>query len=448
MKKCWSCSRISRRDMLKASASTAAFLALARRGDAIARAVDVPTRGTARAVIIVYLNGATSHVDTFDVKDGSWNPRDADIRQYPGGIALSRTLFPRFSQLTSDLLILRSVRSWEAAHERGVFYMQTAHPSNPAFVAETPHLGAVIAMEKAGGGPMAPFLSLNQGGLTIQGSKFLGGEVAPLAAPANAGGLTTIEHNFFGAQSQVRFEQRYQLLEALDADMRRNPPDQALSDHADFYTAAKRMMYDNSIASVFRFTDEDNQRYGNTALGRAAIVTRNAIRANNGTIFIALSHSGWDTHQNMFDRAYNPNMYQLCNELDAGVGTLVQDLKTSGDLAQTLIVIVSEFGRTPGPLNTRGGRDHHRDAMSVVMIGGGVKGGRVIGKTDAIGERIIEPGWSGNRAIVIEDVAATVYSALGINWTKSIEDTPSGRKFEYVPFGESGLYTSIDEVFG
>src|SRR5262245_48732456 len=213
MKEHWNCSRMSRREMLKKSGSMAAFLALAGRTDVTARTLDVPTRGTARAVIFVYLNGAPSHVDTFDVKDGPWNPRDADIRQYPGGIALSRTLFPKFSQLTPDMCILRSVRSWEAAHERGVFYMQTAHPSNPAFVAETPHMGAVIAAEKGGAGPMPPFLSLNQGGFTVQGSKFLGGKVAPLAAPANQGGLTTIEHNFFGAQSQSRFQQRYQLLQ-------------------------------------------------------------------------------------------------------------------------------------------------------------------------------------------------------------------------------------------
>ena len=295
---------------------------------------------------------------------------------------------------------------------------------------------------------MPPFLSLNQSGLTIQGSKFLGGDVAPLAAPANPGGLTTIEHNFFGNQSQARFQERYQLLEALDADMRTNAPDRALSDHADFYTAARRMMYDQAIASVFRFSDEDNQRYGNTAFGRSAIVARNAVRAKNGAVFVALSQSGWDTHQNMFDRAYAGNMYQLCGDLDSGIGTLVQDLKESGDLDQTLIVIMGEFGRTPGPLNSQGGRDHHRDAMSVVMIGGGVKGGRVIGATDSNGEKIVDPGWSGQRAIVMEDIGATVYSALGINWTKSVEDTPSGRKFEYVPSGASGTYTSVDEVFG
>src|SRR6185295_9995398 len=254
----------------------------------------------------------------------------------------------------------------------------------------------------------------------------------------NSGGLTTIEHNYFGTQSQARFEQRYQLLQELDADMRRNAPDIALDDHAAFYSSAKRMMYDNNIASVFRFSEDDNQRYGNTAFGRSAIVARNAIRANNGAVFIALSHGSWDTHQNMFDRAYAGNMYQLCSELDSGVGTLVQDLKASGDLNQTLIVMMGEFGRTPGPLNPQGGRDHHRDAMSVVMIGGGVRGGRVIGATDSNGEKIVEPGWSGQRAIVMEDIGATVYSALGINWTKSIEDTPSGRKFEYVPFGELG----------
>ena len=81
------------------------------------------------------------------------------------------------------------------------------------------------------------------------------------------------------------------------------------------------------------------------------------------------------------------------------------------------------------------------------MIGGGVRGGQVIGATDAIGEQIVDPGWSQQRSIVVEDIAATIYSALGIDWTKSIQDTPSGRKFEYVPFALQGRYTVIDEVF-
>ncbi len=443
MNGCPECRRMSRRELLAGAGTLAAFAALARRADAQVTSTDITVRGTARACIFVNLNGAPSHLDTFDVKDAPWNPPDADIRQYPGGIALSNTLFPEFSKITRDLRILRSVSSWEAAHERGQFYLQTAHPSNPAFVAETPHIGAVVALEKGGTGPLPPFLALNGG--TNQGATFLGGQMAPLATPANQGGLSTIEHPFFGNQSQARFEERYKLLEELDGSLRSAPYDKSMADHAAFYQSAKRLMYDPAISAVFRFSAEDNARYGNSNFGRSCIVARNAIRARNGTVFVNLTLPGWDTHQNMFDRQYAPNMYTLCNDLDRGMGMLVEDLKASGDFDQTFIVMMGEFGRTPGPLNFRGGRDHHKSAMSVVMMGGGVKGSRIIGATDTNGEFVTDPGWKGQRPIVMEDLVATIYSALGINWTKSITDTPSGRRFEYVPF--AGRYQSVEEVF-
>jgi hypothetical protein len=86
--------------------------------------------------------------------------------------------------------------------------------------------------------------------------------------------------------------------------------------------------------------------------------------------------------------------------------------------------------------------------MSVAMLGGGVKGGRVIGTTAAQGDEIVDPGWSQNRPIFIEDITCTMYSALGIDWTKSIANTPSGRLFEYVGQAAAGAFTSVDEVFG
>ena len=436
---------MTRREWLARAASWAAFTALARRGDAQVISVGPEVRGTARACIFVYWNGAPSHLDTFDVKDAAWNPTDIDIQQH-GNIALSNTLFPKLSTLTDDLCILRSVRSWEAIHERGTFYMQTAHPSNPAFQAETPHMGAVIATELGGSGPMPAFLSLNQGG-TFQGSTFLGGAVAPLAAPTEGNGLSAIQHNYFGSDSQARFTQRFDLLSRLDHRLRSAPPDPKMAAHAAHYESAGRMMFDESIASVFRLSEDENQRYGDTDLGRAARVARNAVQAKNGTTFVALSQGGWDTHQQMFNRNANPNMYSLSNELDRAVGSLVEDLKTSGDFDQTLIVMMGEFGRTPGALNVQGGRDHHKNAMSVVMMGGGVAGNRVIGATNSTGAFMTDPGWSRGRTIVMEDIAATIYSALGIDPTKSILDTPSGRKFEYVPSAGNGLYTSIEEVF-
>ena len=446
MKNCSSCAKLSRRGLLSGAASLAAFQALARSGEAQTRVLDVKPRNTARSCIFVQLEGAPSHLDTFDAKDGPWNPTDADLREYPGGIILSQTLMPGLSRFTSDLCLLHSVESWELAHDRGVFYMQTSHASNPAFVGETPHVGAVIAAERGDLGPLPAFLAPN-GVSTMQGATFLGGRVEPMIAPANSGGLSTLVHNYYGTNSQTRFNEKYQLLQDLDAPLRAAPYSEAMGAQASFYDSARKLMYDQAISEVFQFSNDDAGRYGNTQFGNAAIVARNAVRARNGTSFINLRSTGWDTHQNMYDRTYQPNMYTLVGQLDRALGALVEDLKASGDLDQTLIVIMGEFGRTPGPLNGRGGRDHHK-TMSVAMLGGGVRGSRTIGKTDALGDQIIETGWSLDRKIYIEDITATIYSALGLNWTKTITDTPSGRRFEYVPGAVGERYTEIKEVFG
>lgn len=430
---------------MQAATGWAAFTAAVRRGDAQATSIPVNMRGTARACIFINMNGAPSHLDTFDVKDAAWNAPDIDLQQGAGGIVLSNALFPKLNRLTGDLCLIRSLTSWEAEHGRGQFYLQTGHPTNPAFAAETPHIGAVVANEKGGGGKLPPFISLN--GSSGQGGSFLGGRVEPFAAPSAATGLSTLEHNFFGAQSQARFNERYALLAELDAAMRNAPFDPAMASHAAFYETARAMMYDPAISDVFKFSGDDEARYGANAFGRSLIVARNAVRSNNGAVFLTVNSTGWDTHQNMFDRNYNPNMYTLCNTLDSGVGALVDDLKASGHFDTTLIVMMGEFGRTPGVLNGRGGRDHHKDAMAAALLGGGVRGGKIIGATDANGSKVITPGWSKNRPMVTEDIICTIYSALGINWTKGITDTPSGRKFEYVPYGINGTYTSVDEVF-
>ena len=103
----------------------------ARHADAAETSARAAARGSARTCIFINLAGAPSHLDTFDPKDGPWNPADIDLRQYAGGIVLSRTLFPKLSANANDLCLLQSVTSWEAAHERGQFYLQTAHPANP-----------------------------------------------------------------------------------------------------------------------------------------------------------------------------------------------------------------------------------------------------------------------------------------------------------------------------
>ena len=439
---------ISRRRMLFSSGLAGAYLAAAGRADAQWQERAVTPRSTAKACVFINMSGAPSQLDTFDSKDGPWNPADINLQQHAPGMVLSKTYFPNLSSLMGDMVLIHSAASWEAAHERGQFYIQTAHPSNPAFVAESPHVGSVLTRELGAPGPLPPFLMLNAGGGVVQGAKFLGGLFEPFNAPANAGGLATLEHNFYGNTSQTRFNERFQLLADLDRGLRQSPYSQEMAAHAEFYGVARRMMYDPAIANVFKFSTDDDARYGRTSFGRSCIVARNAIRAKAGVSFINIQLGGWDMHQSLTDPSYAPNIYSLGGDLDRGVGNLAKDLKESGDLGSTLIVMMGEFGRTPGALNPQGGRDHYKSVMSVAVMGGGVKGGRALGTTDAQAANIVDPGWSGNRPVYIEDITATIYSALGVNWTKAILDTPSGRKFEYVPGSWQGSFKPVEELFG
>lgn len=438
---------MGRRRFLLGAATAAGFQLLGSHADAEVITRQAVPRRSARACVFINMAGGPSHLDTWTPKDGPWNPADADLRQYPGGIVLSKTFFPKLSNITSDLCILRSVSSWEAAHERGQFYVQTAHPSNPAFAQETPHIGAVVARELGKAGqPLPPFVSFYSGGM--QGAAFLGGRAAPMVPTPNRNGLATLEHNYYGAPSQMRFERKFALLEALDAPLRHAPYDEGMAAYAAFYGTAKQMMYNPAIAQVFRYTADDEGRYGNTNIGRALINARNAVRANNGAVFINATQGGWDSHQQQFDRTYSGNLYQLTNDLDRALGALIEDLKASGDFDRTILCAMGEFGRTPGALNSRGGRDHHKNAMGVLMAGGGVRGGQIIGEQSPDGAVVVTPGWRGDRPIFMEDIAATLLSALGIDWTRKILDTPSGRAFEYIPYGSEGTYFPVNEVFG
>ncbi|MGH9420755.1 MAG: DUF1501 domain-containing protein, partial [Thermoanaerobaculia bacterium] len=113
---------------------------------------------------------------------------------------------------------------------------------------------------------------------------------------------------------------------------------------------------------------------------------------------------------------------------------------------ETLVVVVAEFGRTVGVLNNQAGRDHNL-RMTTVWAGGGVRGGSVLGKTDATGGSVVDFGWSPNRDVRPEDVTSTIYSALGIDYTTIRHDDPLNRGFEYVPFASVGTYQPIDELF-
>jgi uncharacterized protein (DUF1501 family) len=157
---------------------------------------------------------------------------------------------------------------------------------------------------------------------------------------------------------------------------------------------------------------------------------------------------GWDNHSNIYTTAFNAtNANSQARQLDAGLGALMADLKRDGLFDETLIVVMGEFGRTVGPLNGQAGRDHFL-TQSVLMAGAGIRGGRAIGSTDAEGRNVAEPGWSANREIRAEDIEATIYEALGIDWQKTYYDDPLGRGFSLVPTNQGIDYRPVSELWG
>jgi uncharacterized protein (DUF1501 family) len=278
-------------------------------------------------------------------------------------------------------------------------------------------------------GQMLPgFVSLNTGG-NVQRNGYFPARYSPFDVTANSGGLSNLQH----PDGQISFNDRFLVLQAFN---RANPLRVDFDQMRDFYAGAQSMMNDPAVNNVFRFSGTDQQRYGNSGFGSSCIVARNLIGADIGTRYFQINLGGWDNHSNIYQA--NAGIYGPSRQLDLGLGNLIADLAVMpGEngrtrLDETLIVVKGEFGRTVGNLNNQQGRDHYA-VHSTFFAGGGVIGGRAIGGTTADGRFVDRPGWSQERAVGPEDIAATIYSALGINYTTTRRDDPLGRGFEYVP---------------
>jgi hypothetical protein len=227
-----------------------------------------------------------------------------------------------------------------------------------------------------------------------------------------------------------------------------------MAGYDDFYETAHRLLSDERWPAAFHITEEDRERYGNTSVGVSCILARNVLAADAGTHHIHICHPGWDHHVKIWDRGAESNHYVLCAEFDPAFSSLLEDLAATRSktdqsktlLDETLVVVAGEFGRTPGALNHLAGRDHYNRCYSALFAGAGVKGGRVLGRTDSAGVKCLDTGWNHKEQPRTENVVATIYSALGIDWTKEIRNTPSGRTYVYVdPLGPSG-YIPTDDI--
>ncbi|MBI1760342.1 MAG: DUF1501 domain-containing protein [Acidobacteria bacterium] len=414
-------------------------------------------RATARQVLFLNLDGGMSQVDTLDAKEGPWTPNYFDIRSFPNDLKLPVGLMPNLPSVLDKLTIVRSMAAWDVVHGRAQYYIQTGHPLNLALSKEVPAIGAVVCYELAKQRKatdslpayVAMNLAGNQAGLINQG--FMSAEFGPMSlavgdAPPNLAPQKGMEETF---------KRRWERLQQLDQSLRGGgAADRSYADYQDYYRGAWAIMNDPRVPEVMALDGADKKRYGNSSIGNCLILARNLFKADAGTRFIMASHGGWDHHANIYKEGAR-NHPALIKELDAAFSSFLKDMDaipspdTPGKtlLDETLVIAMSEFGRTPGSISeTRKGREHYMQAHCGMFVGGGVRRGAVIGKTDAAGGQIVEAGWSGQRPIYMEDIACTIYSALGIDWTKRIDNTPSGRAFHYVEPASGTKYVGFKPV--
>lgn len=431
---------LRRRDLFSLGALSIAgydLLELARPANVQAQSRVTP-RGSADTVIFLNLQGGPSQMDMFDVKFGKWAPENRDVRSTQFGYQYPYGLMPKLASHLGDLAVVRSAQAWETVHSRGQYYLQTGHAVSAARIKESPALGAVIAHEFAGRGKstdfLPPFVSMNYEPTTmygpLQGEGCLPSDCAPLTLDLAARNLPF----FVEEKDRARLLRRWEALQRMDASRLtlNDASPVGMRRFDSFSRAVFKMMNTPAMSSVLQMTDEERKAYGGTPFGDACLIARNMVAAKAGARFLLVTQPGWDHHSNIYGNKGQGGLYKTCSTLDSAFSALLADLKRLNLLERTLVVCMGEFGRTPGELTPVAGREHYADTMFALFAGAGVKGGRAIGATDEQGAKITEFGWSGKRPVYTEDVCATIYSALGIDWTKRITNTPSGRDFMYV----------------
>jgi uncharacterized protein (DUF1501 family) len=425
---------------------------------AAATAGKATPRGNARNVLYYEISGAISHVESWDFKENKGTPKDLAMRKVHDDLSLSDLLFPKLQKQFDKFAILRTLQSHEEVHFRGQYYVQTGRQMNLAFAKEIPAIGSVIAMEldqrrrEADTFPSYLSFYLEKGAAGALSTGFL----PPRFSVVDINPEAAVKGTTLDEKAVELMEQRWRLLSQLREAGRKSVAGygREMAGYTDFYDTAHRLLTDERWPAAFQIKDEDKKRYGNNPVGISAILARNVLAADAGTHYIHLCHPGWDHHVHIWDRTAPSHHYKLCSELDPALSSLMEDLSTTPSkhdptktlLDETLVVVMSEFGRTPGALNNMAGRDHHNPTFPALFAGAGVKAGKILGRTDREGDRCVDTGWGKKEQPRIENVVATMYSALGIDWTKEIRNTPSGRAYPYVdPLGPSG-YIPTDEI--
>lgn len=375
---------------------------------------------TARNVIYLYMTGGMSHLDTWDPK-----PKNGDVMGLTktlntkvDGMQLSENL-PLMSRHADKLAILRGMNSTQGAHEQGNYYMHTSYTQRSSI--RHPSMGAWLQKYQDRGNPTLPGSVMIGNDSRHPGAGFFESRFAPLMINDPASGIANVRPlEWF---TEDRFANRLSIAQKLDQKFAATYDVKNVRAYSDMYDDAVKMMKSEEL-KAFDLDAEPaalRDKYGRDRFGQGCLLARRLVE--HGVRHVEVSFGSWDTHNANFTR-----VPELCDELDSAMATLLGDLEARGLLNETLVVLATEFGRTP-EINANDGRDHHPAGFSCVLAGGGIRGGQIYGSTDEQGDKVVEGATS------IPDLNATIGYALGLPLDQVLY-SPSKRPFTVADKGK------------
>ncbi len=380
----------------------------------------------AHSVINIFLPGGMAHQESFDPKPNAPSEYRGPFRSIETalpGVRFGEKL-PHLAKLADQFTVIRSMSHGEAAHERGTHNMFTGYKPSPAV--QYPSVGSVISHQLGPRENLPPYVCIPQVPNEFAHSGYLSSAHGPFAIGSDPSqkDFKVRDLNLPEGVSKERFERRRSLLNQVDAHFRDLENSDQIASVDAFYDHAYKLISSQKAREAFDIKQESQKTrdfYGNHAPGQRMLLARRLIEA--GVRFVSLTAGGWDHHQNIKD-SINKNMPPV----DQGVAALLSDLGNKGLLDNTLVMLTTEFGRTP-KVNKTAGRDHWPRVFSVMLAGGGVKKGLIYGSSDALA------GEPEENKVGSADLMTTVYHQLGIPADKELM-APGDRPIEIVDGGQ------------
>lgn len=419
----------SRREFLQVGAVSGLGLSLGGLFRAEAARADAKSfqtfAGTAKSVIHIWLPGGWAQQETFD-------PKPLAPLEYRGDMGTVDTCLPgvvfneklvQTAKVADRITVIRSMTHGEAAHERGTHNMFTGYRPSPALT--YPSFGSVVAHELGPRENLPPYVCLPNLPAPDAGAGYLGSAFGPftLGSDPADGNFTVRDLALPGGVDAQRFATRQKLRDIVGRHFQQMEDNPNLEAMDEFYTRAYDLVSSARARAAFDISSETaviRDEYGRNQAGQRMLLARRLVES--GVRLVTLNYGGWDMHTKITD-----GINRLVPAFDQAYATLIRDLERRGLLDSTLVMVSSEFGRTP-KINKDAGRDHWPKVFSIVLAGGGVKRGLIYGSSDSIAA---EPA---DAPLTIEDLATTVYHCLGIVADKELV-APGNRPVEIVDGG-------------